>query len=642
MHALVSALLALAVLLAGPAVRPLAAAEGWVPVGPPGGPVPHLAVHPKNPDLLWAGTRSGIFRSVDGGASWQSADPGLDHPEIQALAVAPSAPGTVYVAAGRAGVFRTLDGGASWSAVLPCQERPLPCCGCIPLSRTLALVVHARNPDTIVAGTSRGLFRSVDGGARWRPTHLSTIIYALVADPRNPDVLYAGAGDGLYRSRDGGASWSRWGSGLPRFVFRLAIDPVDSRRVWAVSTGGLFRSTDGGAHWQHVADLPAISLAVTPAGRGREIIVAGTTTGALRSTDGGRTWRPARAGLLGQSVNVVISHPARPGTFWLGSGPNRQPFISGIYKSVNGGMEWSFSSRGLFSEPGIALAFDPIEPGVFWAGSPFYRVRRSPDGGVTWRDRSGNLPRFEAFRVNDLAADPSDARTLWAGTLRGVWITEDAGVTWESRSEGITPASAPGHKPIQILRVATADPSVAVASTRFGLFRTIDQARHWVPLATSFPPLAVIEDVLVHSRDPNVIFVAAVDLWTSRDGGVTWDELEVGDDSLVPRALAADPRDPDVLYLAGDGQIYRSSDGGQTWALIATLPLGPQADLAVGPTGEVWASGQEGVWSSPDGLTWTLVPGLPLPVTAIEVDPHSPSAAFAATPRGFYRSTRQD
>lgn len=643
MHAFASALLAVVLLLAGPAAGPLAAADGWVPVGPPGGPVPYLIVHPRDPRVLWAGTPSnGVFKSVDGGASWQGANQGLTARGIRALAVAPSAPDTLYLAAGLAGIFRSTDGGATWRAVLPCQQRPFPCCGCVPLSTASQLTVHVRNPRIVFAATRRGVFKSVDGGAQWRPTGLGErSTYMIAVDPRNQDVLYAGTIAGSFRSGNGGASWAPWGDGLPSPLTRLAFDPADPRRMWAAS-GGLYQSTDGGAHWRLSANFPVTALAVSPGGRGGPVIVAGTPAGAFRSPDGGRTWQPARAGLLAQRVNVAVAHPGRPGTFWLGTGPNPQPFISGIYKSVNGGASWSFSSRGLFNETAVALAFDPLHPGVLWAGSPFYRVRRSPDGGATWTDRSGNLPRFEAFRVNDLEADPSDPRTIWAGTSRGVWITEDAGTTWEARNEGITPASSPGHIPVQILRVAGAAPSVAYAWTATGLFRTADQGEHWARLTTPFQPWAVVEDVLVDPRDPDVLFVAAEDLWSSRDGGGTWTELLVGDGAVTPRALAADPRNPDVLYLAGDGEVFESSDGGQSWVLAATLPLGSQADLAVAPAGEIWVSGQEGVWSSSDGLTWTLVPGVPLPVTAIEVDPHPPHAVFAATSRGFYRFAQGD
>lgn len=170
----------------------------------------------------------------------------------------------------------------------------------------------------------------------------------------------------------------------------------------------------------------------------------------------------------------------------------------------------------------------------------------------------------------------------------------------------------------------------------------------WVPVG---PPGGPVHSLIVHPRDPRVLWAGTLSngvfksvdggaSWQDRDGGATWTGLAVGDGVVTPRALAADPRDPDVLYLAGDGEVFQSSDGGQTWVLAATLPLGAQADLAVAPTGEIWVSGQEGVWSSPDGLTWTLVPGVP--VTAIEVDPHPPHSAFAATPRGFYRFTKED
>ena len=93
--------------IAGPAVHPLAAEEGWVSLGPPGGLITELLVHPRNPRILWAGTyTAGVFRSTDGGSSWSPANQGLDRLNVQALAVASSDPRILYAASG--GRFATL------------------------------------------------------------------------------------------------------------------------------------------------------------------------------------------------------------------------------------------------------------------------------------------------------------------------------------------------------------------------------------------------------------------------------------------------------------------------------------------------------------------------------------------------------
>jgi photosystem II stability/assembly factor-like uncharacterized protein len=648
MHALASVLLAVVCLLAGPATRPLAAADGWVPAGPPGGPVPHLIVHPRDPRVLWAGTQSnGIYKSVDGGASWRPANQGLTTMDILALAVAPSAPDTLYLAAGRDGVFRSIDGGATWEAVLPCRQQPFPCCGCVPLSMTRELVVHLRDPRTVFATTSRGVFKSVDGGAQWRRTSLDRFTHRLVADPRNPNVLYAGTlGSASFKSSDGGKSWVRWSAGLPSSLTELAIDPADPRRMWIAAGGRIYRSTDGGVRWRHSSDLFATALVVAPARRGQPTVYAGTSKGVFRSLDGGLTWNPVSQGLRGQEISVLAVHASRPGTLWAGTGPNVRPFAPGIFKSVNGGATWSFSSRGFFNEPAVTLAFDPVHPGVLWVGSPSYLVQRSPDGGATWTSRSGNLVRESNHRVDLLVADPADPATLWAGTNKGVWITEDGGALWEARNEGLLPPGGPRFLEIKLLRVAPSNAAVAYVSIFSGLFKTVDQGRHWTRLngPFEFPPSEM--DVLIDPRDPDVLYVAAENLWVSRDGGLTWTELHIAEWGVVARRLAADPRDPDVLYLAAEDAIYRRSDRGGSWEMVAQYSPSRRVDIAVAPTGEVWAvaptgdvwsAGPEGVLFSPDGLTWTLVPGLPGPVTTIEIDPHAPPSAFAGTSGGFFR-----
>lgn len=219
-------------LLGGPAASPLFAAEGWVPLGPPGGEVMELLVHPRNPRVLWTATRfGGVYRSADGGASWNPSNQGLPRSQFRALALSPSDPDTLYLALGNVPVevFRSSDGGRTWSVVLACTQNPFPCCGCVPLAGVWGLFVHPRNPQTVLATTQRGLFKSVDGGQRWRRHGEGGITLAF--DPRNPQIVYsgqsngvfrAGGPDGVYRSTDAGAAgggpaptplssmWSPW------------------------------------------------------------------------------------------------------------------------------------------------------------------------------------------------------------------------------------------------------------------------------------------------------------------------------------------------------------------------------------------------------------------------------------------------
>jgi photosystem II stability/assembly factor-like uncharacterized protein len=623
-------------LLAGPAL----ADEGWVPIGPPGGEVTHLLIHPRNPQILWAGTPFyGIYKSVDGGASWSPVNQGLVRRDVQALAVAPGNPQVLYAVTGGR-VYRSGNGGRTWTVVLPCGGDPPPCCGCIAFARVLEMVVDPQDPQTVFAVTHRGVVKSVDGGVRWRNVRVGdSSIYTLVFEPGNPKVLYA-LGDGrLFRSRNGGASWTlvnqeRIEAGPEQ---QLVIDPRNPRRMWMAgsSSRGVYRSTDGGAHWQLFGSgfFGALvrDLTLSPAaGAGFPTVWVGSSDGLFRSLDGGVTWKI----VLRRWVETIATHPVQPATLWVGTRSTGRS-ATGVYKSVNRGASWAFSSRGIFHATAGALAVDPVTPGVYWAANDA-GVWRSADGGFTWTERNGDLPRH--LFVQALAIDPSDPETVWAGTSAGVFVTEDGGVRWEARREGLSVPDPLPFAPVRLLRLAPSDPSIVYAGGVERLFKTVDAGRHWTLLPS--PPLlslGALEDVWVDPRNSDVLFVVWGGVWVSRDGGASWSAVPVGSGAASFRSVEGDPRDPDVLYAAGDEGVFRSTDGGQAWQLVADLAVTWQGNLTVGPAGEVWAgawddTGFGGIYFSPDGLSgWTLLPGIELIHTlfVLEADPHDPGTVFA-------------
>lgn len=629
-------------LFAGLAARPLAADDGWVPLGPPGGSITQLVVHPRNAQLLWAVTPYGMYKSVDGGASWHE---GLR--DVKTLAVAPSDPDTVYALTGvvPVRVNRSSDGGRTWTVALPCGDQPSPCCGCVPLTSSREIVVDPRNPQTVFAASSRGVFKSVDGGAKWRKVDDSFgAVATLVFQPQNPSIVFAGSSSGVFKSTDGGDSWAPWGrGGLTATADHLAIDPRNPSRMWVGSTfGGLFQSTDGGVHWKQVRSIfgnSTVSIVAVShaAGAALPVVWAGNFLSVYRSLDGGATWA---AVLPNRQVTVIATHPSRPDVVWAGTQQSFRRLTPGIYKSVNRGTTWRFSSAGIFDLCAMSLDFDPVTPGVLWATC--FGVYRSADGGATWTERSGNLPGFENFFVDELRVDPHDPQTLWAGTNRGVYVSEDGGATWEARRDGLHAPGAPTpFVQVIALRLAPSNPVVAYAADLARLFRTVDAGRHWTLLA-SLPPLSYrLLDVLVDPRDPDVVFVAGGEVRVSRDGGATWDRVPVGNGTSIFRALAADPRNPDVLYAGGEEGVFRSTDGGHAWQLVAAIPITWQGDLAVSPAGGVWAGDIGGIYFSPDGVSgWTLVPGIAPYTLFLEADPHDPSTVFAGTsaaiPGGYF------
>jgi CARDB len=216
----------------------------WQSVGPYGGDVTAMAIDPTAPTTLYAGTRGGVFKSTDGGASWAPMNVGLSHLGIAALAINPTTPTTLYAGTLNGGVFMSSDGAANWA----------------PMNTGLSdliiytLAIDSTTPSILYAGTSRsGVFKSTDGGASWAPMNaglLNLNVVALAIDPTTPTTLYAGTGGGVFESTDGAVSWAPMNVGLSnQNVSTLAIDPTTPTTLYAGTQRGVFKSADGAASW---------------------------------------------------------------------------------------------------------------------------------------------------------------------------------------------------------------------------------------------------------------------------------------------------------------------------------------------------------------------------------------------------------
>jgi hypothetical protein len=293
----------------------------WTGSGPLGGErVNGIAVDPFDPATAYVATR-GIFKSSDGGRSWQS----LADYWVEAVAIHPAASATLYAAqCGSSGIVKSTDGGLTWAAA-----------GSGLANRCVtSLAIDPLNPSTIYAGTNEGVFRSTDGGASWRSIRSGMDfllnVLALAIDPVSPSTIYAGALlEGVFKSTNRGDRWNAASSGLPTIpnpfvpsvlhpptIEALAVDPVSPSTLYAGASlpAGLFRSTNGAASWTTITP---------PAG--------------------------------GASVYTLVLDPSASGTVYAG-------FLSfsgsGVWRSQDGGASWSSFSHGLSESSVTALAID--------------------------------------------------------------------------------------------------------------------------------------------------------------------------------------------------------------------------------------------------------------------------------------------
>lgn len=499
----------------------------------------------------------------------------------------------------------------------------------------------------VYAGTTEyGVFRSLDGAARWSALHPTpfTTVESLEVDPGDPRTVYAARMfSGLFRSRDGGP-WQFVGPGpQPREVTAFAIAPSDPRHLYAVDSRRLAVSLDRGATWQEVGEIPqlfagrATLLRVDP--RDAQVLYLGVGElggELLKSRDGGRTWQAGRGANGGPRPTEVLSFvldPRRPDVQYLGSQSE------GIWKSTDAGATW----RLVLPLPGpvvspVALAIDPVETRRLYAAVLRPRLDDSPPRGEIWRslDAGATWSRMiGTAAIYALVVDPSDPRILYAGLDRqGVLESTDRGATWHAARRGLRAYTAADVEidPRQPGSLWIAAP--ASSSFRFGTFsgdaihpgilRSADDGRSWTPADRGIVRDAVEQIVLDPVRAERLWALrgdslGAARFWRSDDGGASWQDVEALR-GFKPGALVIDPSDPDRLYLGGSRQepgsgdspffvpaIWRSEDGGDTWSEVATPGHAPA--------------------SFRDGHVFGLL-----------IHPARPATVYAGASTGFFRS----
>jgi photosystem II stability/assembly factor-like uncharacterized protein len=482
----------------------------WSPLGTGGFFVTALAADPANPDVLYAGSHAGVFRSADGGSTWTAASGGLPAGADVAALLTP-APGTVYAALTQgAKVFRSTDGGSHWqrmsrgitsASLTAFAAGPHPAVlyvaanagtsGAGSLFRTAdggahwqradsglpadlqALVLNPRSLALFAGSRTAGVFRSGDGATTWKTAShglRAVPADAVVADPKRPAILFAGTPYlGLIKTVDGGASWQVLGAGAGARK-PLAIDPQKPATVYALSLDRkVLRSRNGGRSWQVIESLPYGVSAFSIDPNDPEILYASGPTEIDRSTDGGDTWTPDFTSACVSPAFLAITPTSRVfnGSF-SACGPNEVGI--GIHeRGPDGG--WAEVNNGLPIRPSPdGLAADPRKPSTLYAGIDgfllvpdpqyVYRTYRTTDG-LNWTQVVGLGPNA----ATAFAFPPAEPLVAYAAVGVTVLVSADDGRTWREDDDGLPRAS------ISALAFDAGNPATLYAATAGGLYK---------------------------------------------------------------------------------------------------------------------------------------------------------------------------
>lgn len=280
--------------------------------------------------------------------------------------------GALYAATTN-GLFRTLDGGTTWQGLLV-----------VPAERRVQSAAFGESaPLTIALATAAGLLLSVDGGATWReplPVEQRVPLYGVGLGPGGH--VYVATEGAVLSSADGGVTWRTARDGLPPQPFvAFSPDPTVPQRVLAGGDGGLFSSADAGATWRPErawsADVQVRTIIRQRSDPARIYVGAsGQGVGGLfASRDGGTTWeRLGQGSLLSEHVNVVLD--AGDALYAGTRGVADTESIGGVWASHDGGRTWAQVKTKLSNTDVISLARDPGPPRALYAGT---------EGGIVFR-----------------------------------------------------------------------------------------------------------------------------------------------------------------------------------------------------------------------------------------------------------------
>jgi hypothetical protein len=361
---------------------------------------PLLALNPLHPGTLYIGGYSGIFKTTNGAANWTTFNSGLPgNPWIQAVAVDPATPTTLYVGTQANGVYKSIDGGNSWNVATNGLNN----------LNVGVLLVDPQNSTNIYAGVDNSsgtsLFKSSNGGGNWTLLGGGLAAGPVVTLAANASTIYSVVGNvnesaTLYSSTNGGANWAQLlqAQGLNFTALAIAPPSVPALTIagsgnndivsWPASFNGYtlqFTPSLNPTNWQNVAQFPALNngndVVTNPmsGAQGYYRLISTNNTpspptlylgtdsasgqGVLKSTDGGVNWNAI--GFAGNTINVLAVNPAIPAMVYAGLNGGRDGFVSTLTPS--GQLYSSTYSGGSGTDQGNAIATDFTD--VFVAGS---------------------------------------------------------------------------------------------------------------------------------------------------------------------------------------------------------------------------------------------------------------------------------
>ena len=565
--------------------------------GPEGAVVTSIATTPLGTILMGA-ENGGLYRSTDGGETWDAID--LSWPccnfSIPALAAADRA---IYAGTWGGGVFRSDDDGQTWNGTGPIPEEDYPI--------ILSLAV-CRYGETLFAGGQFGVARSDDGGAGW-----------ILVNDGLPDswvrtlalrgtVLFARLDEDLFRLDPATQIWSEWEDGLESTIAMQSINATEDALFLATHEGGVFHLDCDDGSWVAMNDGLFDDNVDVVLEVDRTLYAGLMGGGAMRWDSASSWWTEVNTGLWNRDVRVMgrVGLSALAGTWGAGLfrlDPDSQewahrsqgvlsPFVTslvpdgadiycglegaGVYKSEDQGDTWFQASDGLDNMWVMKLARDS---GGIYAGT-WNGIWKSTDGGMSWAVSGLQGDGVFALEVLD--------QVLYAGLFSGaVEASTDGGQTWHAEGTGL-PAGA-------VMGIARVGTTLYAALNGYGVYALPDGQTGWTAMNTGLPALDM--SCLAASNGQLYLGTAAFGVYRWYSASQQWEASGLEGDLVFCLTGTGG------LLLAGTyGELWASADGGTTWTsehagLKDWLPV---RAVCAGSDNLFAGLGGGGVWRTPN------------------------------------------
>jgi len=496
-----------------------------------------LLVHPTNPDIVYASTDMGLFKTIDGGTTWVRLKLG----GYKDLEFKPGDPNTIYAASANR-LYKSTNGGTSFTLLQNFGS-----------ANRVEIAVTEADPNYIYALLSnssnsgfKGLYQSTNGGSSFTlksnsPNILGwkkigndaggqgTYDLALTISPTNKNKLFVG-GVNMWTSNNGGSSWTlaafwRTGQGVPYVhadIHMLKYSPHDNNKIWACTDGGVSLSTNNGSNWSekntHLAiaqmyrlgnsrtnsqriitgwqdngsSLMTNSWNFIMGGDGMECIISHSDNMTLyASIYNGKIRRSYNGGSSWTTISNSITEAGAWVTPYIMDDNNSNLLLAGyinVWKSTNKGNTWTKISNWTGNQTLNTLASAGTNSSVIWTSNSQI-LRKSYDGGTTWTSITANIG---SGKVNYIAINKADPNKVWvckSGFYDGqkVYQTTDGGTTWTNISK-----SLPNY-PVNTIINAPNTANGLYVGTDLGVYYYDTVLDDWIPFMKNLPNVIVRE-----------------------------------------------------------------------------------------------------------------------------------------------------